>query len=344
MNINLTDLNNREREIILSLSVLPASFYSIPDLLEVFQVDENDVAAFFDTIHDLSIKGFAHRNKDHYGLDTDTCQEIVHKYRPNAEQCSIIIDYFSSKLETGKLDYDKEFLPLYQLLKSVFKKISGKSFHLAQLSYLLSTNLTNYQKYEEALIYNQRAIIIAESIDKRHPLVALFYRDKASIYKKIGDSENAIFYSLKDIEILEKHAGKYDDLLPDSYFALSKTYEGVHNYEKAVEFNLKAIQFEKKKKRSKKLNISGLYHNLAYYYMKQNKLKDASLFINKAVESFIAGKHKNEKHYQILLRDQKRFNSLFEFEQFILKYKHLLLISAGIFLAILVWALYQLFK
>lgn len=344
MNINLEKLNSREKEIVLSLSILPASFYSVPDLLRLFQVEDNDVAVFFDIIHDLSTKEFLVRNRDHYGLEADTCIKIQDKYKPDAEQCSTIIDYFSSKLEAGKLDYHKEFLSLYKPIASLLKKISGNSFHLAQLSYLLSTSLTNYQKYDEALIYNQRAIEISEKIDKKHPLVALFYRDKAAIYKKLGDSVNAIFYSLKDIEILEKHAGKYDDLLPDSYFALSKTYEGIHNYEKAVEYNLKAIQFEKKRKRRKTLNISGLYHNLAYYYVKQNKLKDASLFINKAVESFIADKQSNNKHYELLLRDQKRFNSLFEFEQFIIKYKYLLLVSAGIFLIILVWALYNLFK
>jgi len=79
---------------------------------------------------------------------------------------------------------------------------------------LLSSNLIKHNKYEEALRFNQLAVEISEKIDKKHPIVALFYRDKAFIHKKLGDAGKAIYYSLKDIEILERSAGKYDDLLP----------------------------------------------------------------------------------------------------------------------------------
>lgn len=344
MIIDLTNLNNWEREIVYSFSVLPLNYYALPELFEIFQIDKTECAAFFDTIHDLSSKELLIRQKDLYSIREVVRETILETYCPEPEQIATIIDYFSKRLEANQLDYQEEFLPIYNKLKSVIQKVSGNTFHLAQLSYLLSTNLIKYQQYEDALLYNQRAIQISEAIDSKHPIVALFYRDKAYIYKKLGDTVNAIFYSLKDIEILEKHAGKYDDLLPDSYFALSKTYEGIQNYEKAVEYNLKAINFEKKRKRKKSLSISGLYHNLAYCYVKQNKLKDASLFINKAVETFESENHASNKDYKLLLRDQKRFNSLFEFEQFILKYKRLMLVAAGLFLVILIWAVINLLR
>jgi tetratricopeptide (TPR) repeat protein len=155
----------------------------------------------------------------------------------------------------------------------LLSKIQGKSFQLAQLSYLLSSNLMKFKRFHDSLKYNELAIKISEEVDEKHPVVALFYRDKALINKFLGHQDKAILYSLKDIEILEKHAGKYDDLLPDSYFSLSKTYEQQKNYEKAVEYNLKAIQFETKRKKKRSLNLSGLYHNLAYYYVKLNNLK-----------------------------------------------------------------------
>jgi len=344
MSINLTYLSNWEREIVFSFSVLPLTYYSLPELFEIFQIDETECASFFDIIHDLSSKKILLRKKDLYGIDEASSIKIIRAYHPEPEQVATIIDYFSNKLETSHLNYEKEFIPIYNNLNSLFQKVSGNTLHFAQLSYLLSTNLIKFRKYDDALKFNQKAIQISEAIDRKHPIVALFYRDKAYIYKKLGDTINAIFYSLKDIEILEKHSGKYDDLLPDSYFALSKTYEGIQNYEKAVEYNLKAINFEKKRKQKKALSISGLYHNLAYCYVKQNKLKDASLFINKAVETFESENRLDDKHYKLLLRDQKRFNSLFEFEQFILKYKNLMIVTAGVFLVILIWAVINLLK
>ncbi len=340
--MDISALNDWEKEVILSLVLLPCIKYSVPELVAIFQIDNEEKVSFFDTIHDLSTKGFLIRERDIYGLTPDDCELIKENHSPSAEQCPTIINYFSKKLENPKLDYEKEFLPIFVKLESLLSNIQGKSFQLAQLSYLLSSNLMKFKRFQDSLKYNELAIKISEAVDEKHPVVALFYRDKALIHKFLGNPEKAILYNLKDIEILEKHAGKYDDLLPDSYFSLSKTYEQQKNYEKAIEYNLKAIQFETKRKKKRSLNLSGLYHNLAYYYIKLNNLKNASLFINKAVETFNEGKNKNENHYKMLVRDQKRFNSLFEFEQFILKYKKVMLALAGAFLVALVWAIINL--
>jgi tetratricopeptide (TPR) repeat protein len=340
--MDIAILNKWEKEIVVSMALLPCRHYSIPELAEIFQVEKEDHATFFDTIHDLSTKGYFERGNGKYGLKGEVCESIIESNLLSAEQCSTIINYFSGKLENSKLNYEKEFLPLFTQLESLLSKIKGRTFQLAQLSYLLSSNFMKFKKFNDALKYNELAIKISKDVDEKHPVVALFYRDKALLYKFLGEPDKAILYSLKDIEILEKHAGKYDDLLPDSYFSLSKTYEQQKNYEKAVEYSLKAIRFESKRKRKRSLNLSGLYHNLAYYYIKLNNLENASISINKAVESFNEGKSKNENHYKILLRDQKRFNSLFEFEQFILKYKKVMLILAGLFLGVLVWAVISL--
>jgi tetratricopeptide (TPR) repeat protein len=252
------------------------------------------------------------------------------------------VAYFSSGLEKTTQDYEKSFLPLYNLLVVVLRKINKNSLHLAHLSYMLSSNLIKYNKFDEALQFNQMAVDISEQIDNRHPLVALFYRDKAYIHKKLGNPVKAIYYSLKDIEILERHAGKYDDLLPDSYFALSKTYESIQDYKKAVEYNLKAIKYEKRRTRKKSLNLSSLYHNLAYYYAKLNNLQHASMFINKAVESFSAEKTKNKGEYLKLIKDQKKFNSLYEIEILIKKYKIPIIVFIGLLICAFLWILYNL--
>jgi len=342
MSIRLNKLNKKEKEILICLSVTPVASYSIPELREMFQVNDEEQYAFFDRVHDLSTKGFLLRHNGLYGLKSEIAQFIIENNQPTFEDCSAIINPIIIKLEKNNLDYEKEFTPIYEKLKYLIPKINGHSFHLAQLSYLLSSNLVKYKKYEEALKYNQLAVEISESIDKKHPSIAIFYRNKALIHKKLGDNNLSIYYSLKDIQILEQNAGKYDDLLPGSYFNLSKTYEDIQNYEKAIEYNLKAIQFEKKRKPERYINLTGLYHNLSYCYMKMNNMRNASLFIDKAIESFSSAKMVNKEQYKILLRDQRRFKNLYLVEKFILKFKIPIILIASMVLFFLIWNLLSL--
>jgi len=343
MNLDLNKLNLKERKIAFCLSILPELCFSIPELMEMFQINEDEQFAFFDTIHDLSNKGFLQRNKALYGIKPEFAHYLVDNKITTVENCSALINYFTSKLENSKLDLEKEFEPLFAKMKNIFTNISGTSLKLAQLSYLLSSNLFKYKKYQDALKYNQLAVDISEKIDKKHPSIAIFYRNKAIIHKKLGDNNLSIYYSLKDIEILELNAGKYDDLLPSSYYSLSKTYEDAHDYEKAIEFGLKAIHFEKKRKTVKSLNLSGLYHNLAYYYMKLNNLDNASKFIDKAVESYLSVKKGDSEQYNQLLRDQRRFKALYRLQKFLLKFKIPIIILIGILVLALVWSITDLF-
>ena len=71
MIIDLETLSSWEKEIILSLALLPCSNYSVPELAGMLQVEEQDQVSFFDTIHDLSAKGFLVRDKGQYGLNPD---------------------------------------------------------------------------------------------------------------------------------------------------------------------------------------------------------------------------------------------------------------------------------
>jgi tetratricopeptide (TPR) repeat protein len=267
-----------------------------------------------------------------YAIVQSVADKIFKEINPGIEECPHIVNYFVEKLEIRTKDFEGIFKPVYDDLKVLLSRINKNSLHLSQLSYLLSSNLILHNKLDDALKYNQMAVDISEKIDNSHPLVALLYRDKAYIYKKLGNSEKAIQYSLKDIEILEKYQGKYDDLLPDSYFALSKTYEGIHNYQKAVEYNLKAIKYEQKRTKQRTLSLSYLYQNLAYYYAKLNNLHHASLFIDKAVESYSDKNRTNKSEYNQLIRDKKKFNSMYEIELIIRKLKYPIMIFIAIFL------------
>jgi tetratricopeptide (TPR) repeat protein len=340
MIVDFKILNEDEKEVISGLALLPVEFYSIPELSAFFFVEKNAEAAFFDTIHDLSTKGYMDANKGLYAIKQTVAEEIIQNINPGIEECPKLVNYYIHKLELQIKDTASTFFPLFKQTSHLLQKIKKNSLHLAQLSYLLSSNLINYKKYDEALYYNALAVEISERIDEHHPLVALFYRDKAFIHKKLGNHKKAIIYSLKDIEILERHEGKYDDLLPDSYFALSKTYEVAHDYKKAIEYNLKAIKYEQMRSQKRTLNLSYLYQNLAYCYAKLNNLHYASLFINKAVESFIQD-NKKDKEYLQLIRDQKKFNSLYHIESIIRNLKYPIMILVGICTCIFIWVLYK---
>lgn len=331
-----------EKEIIYCLSVLPEKSFSFPELADLLQLEENEKADYFDLIHDLSAKAVLSYDKACYTIKPSLARQVLKKYSPGTEECSRLINHFLDKLETSGLNSEDEFLPLYTNIKEVLKKIAQPSIHLAQLSYMLSSGLFKINKLDEALEYNQLAVEISEKIDKSHPVVALYYRDKAHIHKKLGDPWKAIIYGLKDIEILEKYPGKYDELLPESYYALSKAYEMAQNYQKAVEYNLKAIKFEKRRLTRKNPNLSRLYHHLAHYYLKLNNLEDASLSINKAVEMYSEEKTNENVQYRQLIEDQQKFNYLYFTGLKLRKFKYPILILGLIVIGTLFWAIYRL--
>jgi hypothetical protein len=334
-------LNEEEQEIICSLAMLPNEYFSIPQMMMFFFIDTQESHAFFDEVHDLSIQGFLVSDKGLYAIKPSVSDKILSEINPGIEQCPRIVNYLLDSMGIPEKSYEGTFSNNYKLLGSLLERINTESLHLAQLSYLLSTNLIKFSKFNEALKYNQLAVDISEKIDNQHPLVALFYRDKALIYKKLGNTNKAVYYNLKDIEILERQHGRYDHLLPDSYIALSKTYESMRDFHKAVEYNLKAIHFEQNKRRRKSNNLSYLYQNLAHYYSKLNNLKHASIFINKAVEFYSNQKRKNKLEYHQLIKDQRKFNSLYKIEQTIRKLKYPILAILGMSVGVLLWLMFR---
>ncbi|NJO88958.1 MAG: hypothetical protein HC831_08370 [Chloroflexia bacterium] len=98
--MNISVLNDWEKEIILSLALLPCNKYSVPELARIFQIEKEEEVSFFDTIHDLSTKGFLIRERDIYGLNPEDCELSKENLAPLAEQCPTIINYFSKNLKT----------------------------------------------------------------------------------------------------------------------------------------------------------------------------------------------------------------------------------------------------
>ncbi|MFN8258707.1 MAG: tetratricopeptide repeat protein [Bacteroidales bacterium] len=330
-------LNAEEKQIVVSLSVIPFSMFSFPELFEMFNTREEEKSAFFDTVHDLSTRGILIRKSGLYGILPETAAKIIEREKPDFEDCSRIIYFYISKIDDNKNDPLKEFKKTFEKLEYLLHKIDKYSVHLAQLYYKLALVLQKFGEISKALEFNQKAIEISESIDGKHLLTALYYRNMAEVYKKMGNAKMAVICSLRDIEILEKNAGKYDEFLPGSFYKLSKTYEEIRDYDKAIEYNLKAIQSEENRIHPRFFNLSGLYHNLAFYYVKTNNLNKAAMFIDKAVESFNQCNMQSVKLSKRLLRDQKRFKSLLKLEKFVLKFRFPFLVA--LILAIIIFLL-----
>jgi hypothetical protein len=335
----LEKLSEKEKEILCGLSVLPSEPFSIPALAAFFYIEEAELPGFFDLVHDLSTKHILFRNGSAYFLKEADSQYIRHKLNPGIQECSKIVNYFIDKLDDAKLDYEKGFVLLYNQLSTFLELVSKNSLHIANLSYVLSCNFMHQGNYTQALKYNQMALDISEKIDHTHPLVAHFCRDRANIHNKLGEPEKAIFYGLKDIEILEMHQGKYDDYLPDSCFTLSKTYEGVQNLKKAVEYNLKAIKYEQNRSASNLQNLCNMYHNLASYYARLNNIYYAKIYINKAVETISDAPKKDIIAYNYLIKYQKKINSIYEIEKLIRKYRFPIIFGFATMLGLLIWCI-----
>ncbi|MBN1251642.1 MAG: tetratricopeptide repeat protein, partial [Bacteroidales bacterium] len=257
----------------------------------------------------------------------------------------VLINYFYNKLKNTKLPFGDDIKNATKQSELLLESIEDESIALANLSIRVYLKHNLSKNYQTALKYNKKAIQILKSIDKLHPRLALCYRDSSFIYSKLGENQTALKYNKKDIHILEAYSGKYNYLLGDSYFAISRTYDELGDFSKAIEYGKKAIQIEKSysKNKSKLKRLSALYNNLSHYYYMDNDIKNASIYINKAVNLIKKNKFDSNFDLKYILRNQKYFNSLYKLIVVFEKYKYFILGSALILTIALIYFIVSLF-
>ena len=195
---DLGDLSEDEKEYLRYFSVLPSTTIEANALFDFFKIEEDNETTFYDVLNELVKKGWLQEIENSYKAHPLIQTVSRKKLKPDAKNCSILIDTFIRKLHTkaGDNPLDRKiFIPHAESILSVIYEDGNDVATLANnISYILNS-LGNYGK---ALEYGLKDLAISEKVlDKDHPNLGACYSNISHAYRRLGDLENALEYGLK---------------------------------------------------------------------------------------------------------------------------------------------------
>jgi len=197
-------------------------------------------------------------------------------------------------LSAAKEDTNKVYL-LYAIADQYETSEPEKAKHYVRLAGKLSTALhfetgifkyyryaayiNAYQsQYDSVLHYNKIVLELATAKKDTFNIgVSLFNIGEA--YKFMADYENGLQYTLEGVAMLEGRG--YTNIESSLYGGLQGTYLMLKQYDKAIEFGLKAVDMGRKL--SDKNPLISALTNLANCYSEVNKFSEAKTAYNEAI-------------------------------------------------------------
>ena len=99
---DIKNINFTERQYLCYFATLPLKKWTIPELIELFDIDNEKQVTFFDAIYDLSKSGWLQRENNLFFMTFETQLFTRRKLRPTFEQCEYLFDVILQKLETDR--------------------------------------------------------------------------------------------------------------------------------------------------------------------------------------------------------------------------------------------------
>lgn len=165
------------------------------------------------------------------------------------------------------------------------KKIKTKSDE-AQFYFCKNAYFADFNQYDSAVYYGQKAIKILENKGDLNSLLTV-YSNLNNVYNNQGKYDKAIEYSLKGLKKSEKE--KKEGWISFFYTQLSADYHDYESYEKGIYFGKKALKMLEQKKDADVGSIWRALNVIAINYDDWNK-PDSALFYHKKVFGYFKGK------------------------------------------------------
>lgn len=247
--INFDDLKPSEIIILRYFSILPSTYFSFENLVQILQTDGPHKYDLDFDINSLIQKGFLSEDNNHLIKCHQVIQQAARKHLvPDAENCRQLIDALGRSL-SGQVDFTSiqdiaEKASLYlPILEQLVKYIQAESVEYAAVLQNTGIFLRVSGEFETALTFHLKDVAIKENFVKSEPfLLVRSYRNLAEAYQAIEDYNQAL-------ENLQKAIACLLEYLPDNKQELAitqknvarvlqlqgKPEESLKNYRKAIE-------------------------------------------------------------------------------------------------------------
>lgn len=155
----------------------------------------------------------------------------------------------------------------------------------AQYYFCKSARCGDYDQLDSAIVYGEKAEKLLQNGDLNSLLTV--YNNLSKTYRRQGQYDKAIAYSLKGIKVAERE--KKDNWVAIYNTALSLAYHDFESYPKGIFYGKKALKFWDNQKKKNPDMISYALNAIAINFDDWNK-PDSALFYHKKVLKYYKGK------------------------------------------------------
>jgi len=278
---------NRQKELLTALANLNPNGVKIANLKNWL----NDYPSYRDSKTELSNLGWLTEIDGTLKIHR-IIKELVNQNIKQPKTIHTLVDSLVKQLSIKSLNNNdlngkKYILDVKELIKN---ELETKKF--ATLLNNLSAILKFLENFNEAKIYQLKAIEIVKKIQSFHPDLATYYNNLAMILQDLGDLKEAKKYQLEAIEIHQKNFQSFHPNLATYYNNLAMIFQDLNNFNEAKKYQLEAIEireiiFKEEPFHSilissynnllKSLNILKNFNQLKIYQLKIIKIQEKTL-------------------------------------------------------------------
>jgi signal transduction histidine kinase len=155
----------------------------------------------------------------------------------------------------------------------------------AQYFFCKNARCADYNQLDSSIVYGQRALKLLQNGTDKNSLLTV-YNNLAKVYRKQGQYDKAIDYSLQGIRVAEKE--KKENWIAFFNAMLSLTYHDFESYPKGVFYGKKALKYWVNQKEKSPEMISNALNAIAINFDDWNK-PDSALYYHKKVFKYYKG-------------------------------------------------------
>ncbi len=205
--------------------------------------------------------------------------------------CLILIALVFS-LETHAQAIQKTLIKAFtsQDSSDYYFKVAKKSIKTtadeAQYYFCKNARCCDYSELDSAIVYGEKAIKLLQKGDDINSLLTV-YINMAKVYRKQGQYDKAIDYSIQGMKIAEN--AKKDKWIAYFNNYLSLTYHDFESYPKGIFYGKKALSYWESQKKKSPDMIGSALNSIAINFDDWNK-PDSALYYHKKVFKYYKGK------------------------------------------------------
>ena len=201
--------------------------------------------------------------------------------------------FFTSCIQYGfAQEYQKKVIKAFQSADSsdYYFKVAKKSIKNqadeAQYYFGKNARCCDYNQLDSSIVYGEKAIKLLKK-GNDIPSLLTVYNNMSKVYRKQGQYDKAISYSLDGIKIAEKE--KKQNWVAFYNINLSLTYHDFESFKKGIYYGKKALNYWLSKKETTPSYIFTTLNAIAINYDDWNK-PDSALYYHKRVFKYVKGK------------------------------------------------------